>query len=67
MAPTGHARHIFTWHFHGLPQIFGSQIWRMEKTPDISVAVFFVLLLGSMFSDFYRPLIYMCYICMEAE
>ena len=60
VVPMGFPRHSFTWHFHGLPQICGLQVWHNEKKADISMAICLALLFGSVFSDLYRPLIYMC-------
>ena len=56
----GCPRHIFTWHFHGLPQICGSSDWHNEKKKGISMAICFVPLFVSIFSGLYRPLIYIC-------
>ena len=40
-------RHIFTWYFHGLPQICGSQVWHTGKRIDICFVIFMVpLFLG---------------------
>ena len=53
----GYPRHIFTQHFHGLPQIYDRK-FRFPKKNIHFHGHFFVPLLGSMFPGVYRLLIY---------
>ena len=62
----GCPRHIFTCHFHSLPQICGSKVWHNETKSDISMAVCLFPLFGSILWGLYRPLTHMCNIHMDS-
>ena len=54
---------IFTWYFHGLPQIC---VWHTENPPDISMAVF-LFTTWQCVVGLYGLLIYVCNISMDVR
>ena len=55
--------YFFMWNFHGLLQNQASKFELFLEKIDISVVV---PLFHSVFSGIYRPLIYVCIICMTS-
>ena len=49
VVPVGCPRHNFTWHFYGLTQISGLQVWHTKPPPDISVAILLFHYLAAFF------------------